>query len=117
MMEATLNTIRPPHLKPRWGGHGWVIDGYALMSTSYNSVTLGDWVYSMGEWGWKEWTEYDYHDSHLLFHCNFGWSGGMGNGYYWPGVFDTANPVIRDPGASAGSYNYNHDIDIFRYSR
>jgi hypothetical protein len=96
-------------------GHFWVIDGYARMATTYNSVTYGDYVYSMGEWVWKEWTDYNYHDSHLLFHCNFGW-GGRANGYYWPDIFDTSNPVVRDTNAT-GSANYSYEMDMFRYSR
>ena len=85
------------------GGHAWVADGWMYRSRIR---------YATYDSGFRR---EDGTDDQLLMHCNFGW-GGICDGYYFFGAFDTAHdPVARDdndtaPGHGDAYYDINPQI-------
>lgn len=63
------------------GGHAWLVDGYLNQERTRNVVDrkTNKTISSTKE-------------TRLLVHCNWGW-GGYRDGYFYPGVFDSNNPV------------------------
>ena len=121
-MRVVIENCYPPCCGFKQGGcgHAWVIDGYATLYQTYR-VRKAGWRPGDGNgdgiMGWIRdvWEENEYKDPVFLFHCNWGW-GGDSNGYFYPGVFNTSNPILRDPGASGTQYNnFDTNIQMFKY--
>lgn len=97
-------------------GHAWVIDGYKNV---YNVYALYDNFYDenynlirqeyVGELKRKE-TRW--------LHCNYGWDG-LGNGYYYTGVFNTEFPQEQDPGTMEPNkfYHYRFKLELIKNIR
>ena len=97
-------------------GHAWVIDGYKNV---YNVYALYDNFYDenynlirqeyVGELKRKE-TRW--------LHCNYGWDG-LGNGYYYTGVFNTEYPQELDPGTVEPNkfYHYRFKLELIKNIR
>ncbi len=88
-------------------GHAWVIDGghyYTIRGTRYNSDGTADYV----------------SESHKCVHCNFGW-GGICDGYYTDGIFNTAIPNYEidfangDETYEYGESNFDRNLQIINY--
>jgi hypothetical protein len=80
------------------GGHVWLCDGYRVRE---RSVEVFDWLERKVIYRKKE--------TLRLLHCNWGW-GVSSNGYYYAGVFDSKNRVIKDSvlnGSREGYYQYD----------
>ena len=82
------------------GGHAWVADGWMYRSRIR---------YATYDSGFKR---QEGTDDQLLMHCNFGW-GGMCDGYYFFGAFDTVHdPVAREEDdTDPNHHQYLFDID------
>lgn len=97
-------------------GHAWVIDGYKNV---YNVYALYDNFYDenynlirqeyVGELKRKE-TRW--------LHCNYGWDG-LGNGYYYTGVFNTEFPTKLDTLTQKPDkfYHYRFKLELIKNIR
>lgn len=97
-------------------GHAWVIDGYKNV---YNVYALYDNFYDenynlirqeyVGELKRKE-TRW--------LHCNYGWDG-LGNGYYYTGVFNTEFPAKLDTLTQKPDkfYHYRFKLELIKNIR
>lgn len=87
------------------GGHSWVIDGYRKerrFGAKYGEET--------GDYYGQEVEERE------MVHCNWGWSGGLHNGYFYAGVFSSHNPVIPDQTQMGGDpHLYNQFYRVITY--
>lgn len=95
-------------------GHAWVIDGinnYRVEHWCREGVLMPSGLY--------DYVEYmQYSNSYCLVHCNFGW-GGLCDGYYADGIFDTTSgPIDTEFGDidSETIYNFNQNLMTISYS-
>ena len=83
------------------GGHVWLCDGYRVRE---RSVEVFDWLERKVIYRKKE--------TQRLLHCNWGWGKKNGNGYFFTGVFDSNNPIIKDPELNGSKkFYYQYDIE------
>lgn len=63
------------------GGHAWLVDGYLNQERTRKVIdrSTNETISSSKE-------------TRLLVHCNWGW-GGYRDGYFYPGVFNSNNPI------------------------
>lgn len=66
-----------------FGGHSWIIDGYKMSTRDIQTIesSTGNVISTKTE-------------KSLLLHCNWGW-GGVSDGYYVSGIFDTRSQPIE----------------------
>jgi hypothetical protein len=85
-------------------GHAWVIDGYVKRQRkiSYNLV-----LYSGSRKITSQPVSYYQYDEYVR--CNYGW-GGLDNGYYLSGVFDTNAGSTTLKSGTPGYYQYDMKI-------
>lgn len=76
--------------------HVWIIDGYIQYKTISNQIVGGEQL----------------HD--VLYHCVWGWSGGLSNGYfYWARTNSfSGNPIEKDNEFQMNLPNLNYDIEV-----
>jgi len=85
------------------GGHSWVIDGYARMTTTVKDKYSGEEIE-------------DYPLDYV--HCNLGWHDIANNGWYISGIFDTNNIPHNDTEGEIEKrsveedYFYQYDIQM-----
>lgn len=97
-------------------GHAWVIDGrkdvYRVWGV-YNNFYDENWNLIRQEPAGERKEQ----ETRWL-HCNYGWEG-VGNGYYYVGVFNTEFPVELDPGCVKPNkfYYYRFKLEIIKNIR
>lgn len=90
-------------------GHAWVIDGCIIQGRSKKIKGVSGEILNQFE-------------TRKLVHCNFGW-GGVADGYYSPGVFDTSNGpeahdyVDRNTGKSDTHFNWVYKMIVYDISK
>lgn len=107
--ERIMNSLQG--LCPVWtrghttvgSGHAWVIDGYLFQ---YRYATL--WAYSPSS---STMIKTQVRMERELIHCNWGW-GGLSDGYFNSGVFDTSKRVIPDPPVTRSNYEEDQCIIV-----
>lgn len=85
----------------RLSGHAWVIDGYQRQERTKHCLDKDGAICC------------SIREQRLVVHCNFGW-GGLADGYYASGIFDTRRPaesydrVDTHPKISDAHYRWHH---------
>lgn len=84
------------------GGHAWLVDGYLNQERIRKVIDrkTNETISSSKE-------------TRLLVHCNWGW-GGLSDGYFYPGVFDSNNSVnLRSTDVEENTPGYyKHKVNI-----
>ena len=70
-----------------YNGHAWVIDGFKRQSRYVNGVP----------------------ENRFYVHCNWGWSSGHCNGYYFSGIFDLSAGAIEPDNLTSGTSSSDFD--------
>lgn len=84
------------------GGHAWVLDSILQQHKDKLYVNI---------YGDKKAVE---RKLRYFVHCNFGW-GKTSDGYYYPGIFDTAaGAILREN--SKGPGDYSSKLEIITYT-